>query len=390
MKIKYGLIIKVIFLICILFMVSIFYNQISNFFKTTALVTQLLPSVPVKPLKYFSDPPVWEKIEYTAGDSIVKADLILPATIHKNGNPAILLSLGVAVNEPTNDVRLINLAEALSRLGIIVLIPWTETQKTHYLSSEYEVDALVNGFKYLESLPETKSDSVGIMGYCTGASMGLIAAADKRIRNDVRYVVAFAGYHDLKNFSKSILSNTAYLDSTIREWQPDPFAVNLVKRQIINSALPEKESEIFSNIDFSKTTLSDLKSLELSPSSDSVINLLFETDYSNVSRGIEKFPQKTQKWLEYNSPSYHNIHLLAPVFIMHDRADNIVPFEESKRMYNQISMYVPTEITIFDLFSNEIQLHEDESVKNNQIDLLSNALKLFSQLNSIIRVIFSN
>ena len=34
-----------------------------------------------------------------------------------------------------------------------------------------------------------------------------------------------------------------------------------------------------------------------------IINLLFETDYSNVSRGIEKFPQKTQKWLEYNSPS---------------------------------------------------------------------------------------
>ena len=92
------------------------------------------------------------------------------------------------------------------------------------------------------------------------------------------------------------MSNTAYLDSTTREWQPDPFAVNLVKRQIINSALPEKESEVFSNIDFSKTTLSDLKSLELSPSSDSVINLLFETDYSNVSRGIEKFPQKTQKW----------------------------------------------------------------------------------------------
>ena len=51
MKIKYGLIIKIIFLICILFMVSIFYNQISNFFKTTALVTQLLPSVPVRPLK---------------------------------------------------------------------------------------------------------------------------------------------------------------------------------------------------------------------------------------------------------------------------------------------------------------------------------------------------
>ena len=83
MKIKYGLIIKVIFLICILFMVSIFYNQISNFFKTTALVTQLLPSVPVKPLKYFSDPPVWKKIEYTAGDSIVKADLIFRRIIIK-------------------------------------------------------------------------------------------------------------------------------------------------------------------------------------------------------------------------------------------------------------------------------------------------------------------
>ena len=48
----------------------------------------------------------------------------------------------------------------------------------------------------------------------------------------------------------------------------------------------------------------------------------------------------------------------------------------------------PTEITIFDLFQNEIQLHEDESVKNSNIDLLSNSMKLFSQLNGIIRVIF--
>ena len=99
-------------------------------------------------------------------------------------------------------------------------------------------------------------------------------------------------------------------------------------------------------------------------------------------------PKETLQWLEYNSPSHHNVNLKAPVFIMHDRADNIVPFEESQRMYNQISMYVPTEITIFDLFQNEIQLHEDESVKNSNIDLLSNSMKLFSQLNGIIRVIF--
>ena len=93
MKIKFGLITKVIFVICILFMVSIFYNKISNFFRTTALVTQLLPSIPVKPLKYFSDAPVWKKVEYTSGDSIVQADLILPAKINKLGNPAILFSL---------------------------------------------------------------------------------------------------------------------------------------------------------------------------------------------------------------------------------------------------------------------------------------------------------
>ena len=37
-----------------------------------------------------------------------------------------------------------------------------------------------------------------------------------------------------------------------------------------------------SEIDFSKTTLSDLKSYNLSSRSNSVINLLFETDYSNV------------------------------------------------------------------------------------------------------------
>ena len=359
-----------------------------NFFRTTALVTQLMPSVPLKPLKYFSDSPRWEKVQYTSGDSIIQADLIFPKKINKSGNPAILFSLGVAVNEPTNDVRLINLSEALARLGIIVLIPWTETQKTQYLSSEHEINALVNGFQFLKSLSQTKNDSIGIIGYCTGASMGLIAATNPAISNQVSYIVSFAGYHDLKNFSISILSNTAFSNGNTREWSPDTFAVNLVKRQLINATLSKEESEIVSGIDFSKISSSNLKAYNFSSDSNSVINMLYKTDYSYISSEMDNLPPKTLKWLGSNSPSHYNMNLRAPVFIMHDEADNIVPFEESQRMYDQISMFVPTKITIFNLFQNEIQLHEDESIKNNKIDLLSNGIKLFNQLNGIIDIIF--
>ena len=388
MKKKFALIIIVIFVICTLLFLSIFHNKIMNFFRTTALVTQLMPSVPLKPLKYFSDSPRWEKVQYTSGDSIIQADLIFPKKINKSGNPAILFSLGVAVNEPTNDVRLINLSEALARLGIIVLIPWTETQKTQYLSSEHEINALVNGFQFLKSLSQTKNDSIGIIGYCTGASMGLIAATNPAISNQVSYIVSFAGYHDLKNFSISILSNTAFSNGNTREWSPDTFAVNLVKRQLINATLSKEESEIVSGIDFSKISSSDLKAYNFSSDSNSVINMLYKTDYSYISSEMDNLPPKTLKWLGSNSPSHYNMNLRAPVFIMHDEADNIVPFEESQRMYDQISMFVPTKITIFNLFQNEIQLHEDESIKNNKIDLLSNGIKLFNQLNGIIGIIF--
>ena len=116
--------------------------------------------------------------------------------------------------------------------------------------------------------------------------------------------------------------------------------------------------------------------------------MLYKTDYSYISSEMDNLPPKTLKWLGSNSPSHYNMNLRAPVFIMHDEADNIVPFEESQRMYDQISMFVPTKITIFNLFQNEIQLHEDESIKNNKIDLLSNGIKLFNQLNGIIDIIF--
>ena len=385
---KFSLLMKVFVIISVLFLFSIFYNNIINFFKTTALVTQLLPSVPIKPLQYFSEPPIWQKIEYTSGDSVVKADLILPSKIKSSGNPAVLFSLGIAVNEPTDDQRLVNLSEALARLGIIVLIPWTDTQKTQFLSSENEVNALVNGFKYLNSLPQTKNNNVGIIGYCTGASMGLIAATNQEIRNEVSYVVSFAGYHDLKNFSKSILSDTAFLDSNRREWVPDPFAVNLVKRQIINTTLSKEEAEIISSINFSSTKISDIKSNNFSLRGNLVVNLLNLKDHTEISNAIDNLPEDTLEWLNNNSPSSYNSNLAAPVFIMHDKADNIVPYEESYRMYRQISQYVPTEITIFDLFQNEIQLHENDSIKNNKIDLISNAIKLFSQLNSVVKIIF--
>ena len=70
---------------------------------------------------------------------------------------------------------------------------------------------------------------------------------------------------------------------------------------------------------------------------------------------------------------------------MHDRADALVPSEESRRMADALSERGNVYHTEFSLFQKEIQLHVGEADNLGLLDFAQEALKLYMHMYNVMR-----
>ena len=86
----------------------------------------------------------------------------------------MLFFLGV-VPPDRDESRVVALGDALARSGVVVMIPWLQSQIEHRISPE-DVESLVRGFEHLRAHESVDPDRVGVGGICTGASLTAVAA----------------------------------------------------------------------------------------------------------------------------------------------------------------------------------------------------------------------
>ena len=101
-----------------------FTPQVRATIRALGFVPQVLPNVPAKPAEWFTDTPERKEVTYPLRDGGTgTADLYVPAGGGEHS--AIMFFLGV---NPAgkNDERVVNVANAIARSGIVVMIPWSE------------------------------------------------------------------------------------------------------------------------------------------------------------------------------------------------------------------------------------------------------------------------
>ena len=78
--------------------------------------------MPVQAQSWFTDEPLRHRVHFPTSSGASEAEVYrLP---DGNPQPAVVLSLGVA-NEGFSDPRVVNLGNALSRAGVVVMIYWS-------------------------------------------------------------------------------------------------------------------------------------------------------------------------------------------------------------------------------------------------------------------------
>ena len=370
-----------------LFMVTILLLTTSTlqgraFVKSALFIPQVLPDIPVRPLEYVTKTPIREKITFTtlAADK-ASADLYLPKG--ENSHPAVVFFMGV-VPPDRDESRIVALAEGLARTGMVVMIPWLETQHQNRIV-EKDIESLVDAFIYLENHPRVKLGKIGMGGICTGASMSIVASQDLRINDRVSFVNSFAGYYDAADFIVATAAKTRFDEVSSTRWNPDSLTQNLITTHIVDGTFDKDQVILNRIIKTGEWTQQD--SDDLSSSGRAVLTLISGPNVDAAREAITSLNSRTTQFLENISPSTNIDDLKAEVLLMHDSSDKLVPPEESRRFAKAIeSNGRRVYHTEFSLFQRAVQVHMDDSKGLNTLDFLKQAGKLYIHMYNVMRL----
>ena len=370
-----------------LFMVTILLLTTSTlqgraFVKSALFIPQVLPDIPVRPLEYVTKTPIREKITFTTLDADkASADLYLPKG--ENSHPAVVFFMGV-VPPDRDESRIVALAEGLARTGMVVMIPWLETQHQNRIV-EKDIESLVDAFIYLENHPRVKLGKIGMGGICTGASMSIVASQDLRINDRVSFVNSFAGYYDAADFIVATAAKTRFDEVSSTRWNPDSLTQNLITTHIVDGAFDKDQVILNRIIKTGEWTQQD--SDDLSSSGRAVLTLISGPNVDAAREAITSLNSRTTQFLQNISPSTNIGNLKAEVLLMHDSSDKLVPPEESRRFAKAIeSNGRRVYHTEFSLFQRAVQVHMDDSKGLNTLDFLKQAGKLYIHMYNVMRL----
>jgi dienelactone hydrolase len=299
------------------------------FTHAVGLVPYVFPDAPIRPLDWVTPAPPHTVARYSDGARDLDGDLYEPGTAGRH--PALVLSLGV---HPVSrdDPALVRIATGLARDGFVVLVPDSpDLRADRILPSER--DAFVAAFRYVRALDDVDRDRVGLVGFSAGASLLTVAAADVRIRDDVRMVNFFGGYYDAEDLLREVASREIVLDDgrTV-PWEPAPLARQIFGAVMLQSVEDERERASVSRVIVDGLTLPTEDRDRLGARALLVYELFTASDAARVDSLMASLPDDMRQELREISPRTYVGELRAKMLVMHDVDDAFVPYVESRRL----------------------------------------------------------
>ena len=351
-------------------------------YRSSLLITELLPGLSLPLLDVLHDSPIHQKLEFEFDDRVIEADLYMP--YDSQNAPAFIFFLGVSPAERGSDPRVENLVDALARLGVAVMVPWLETQEKEIVVKD-DIESLIYLFQYLSNVDGIDNAKIGMGGICTGASMVALAASDNRINENVAFLNLFAGYYDAFDFIKSVSSEKRFYNGSFQDWKPDRLTQKVVFKQLIESVSNEHDKGYLNQL-VGNENIGIKIDMFITDEAKVVYSLISNPHISDVDGLLQRLPTQTSSYLEDISPKNFTHQLNANVLIMHDRNDRLVPVEESKRFNDSLKSSGSIYYTEFSSFQNQIQVHVDnDSKKISSIDYLIEAWKLLRHLYEVMK-----
>ena len=345
-------------------------------FNTVLFVLQVL-DLPIKPQSWFTAEPLRHRIQYSMDDGSQVAEVYrLPDGKRR---AAVLLSAG-ATPHGLDDPPVVMLGNALARAGYVTMVHWSPQIGLQSNIDPSEPERLVQTFIYMEELDYVDPERVGMGGFCVGASLALVAAADPKIRDRVGFVNAFGPFYDVESLLLQAVSRTVVYDGESTPWQPDPHTMRVLAAELIEHLDSPSDVQIMTRhyLDQQPPTPIDLDTL--SPAGRTAARLLNGVQPHEAEALYETLPIAFREDIASISPSTYVDDLRARLLIMHDRHDQYVPAAESRRLIEATRDQVDVRYTEFIGFDH--LLPDEDGV----LTRLGQAISLYLHMYSILRI----
>jgi len=284
------------------------------------LLPALFPSAPVDPLALMPAPTRETRTAaYTAGT----VDSLIFHPAQSGRHAAIVLLLG-AGDLPRSDLA-VHFAEALARVGVVTMLPESSGMLAERLTFD-EVDAIRVSLAALRTEPDVDASRLGLVGLSASGGLGLVAAAQPDLRDDIRFVNSFGSYDDADTLLLDVASRSIQMDGTLLAWQPEARTLEVVANSLAAAGVgagPQQE-------------------------------LLAGTTRERAADIIANFSRDARDRLASVSPAAHLTEIRAHVYLMHDRDDTFIPFTETRSLVAQAPAGLVVRYTEFSIFAHVI------------------------------------
>ena len=233
------------------------------------------------------------------------------------------------IGDERKDSQLINLSVSLAREGIVVMDLTTPALIEKRLDPD-DVDAVVQAFQTLARHPSVGPGRAGILGVSGGGDLGMLAAADPRIRDQLGFIMLFGGYYDATSLLRDFGRRALDVDGALQPWAPNPVPVEALARTIAPTLSASEGKLLVGALKEGGKPLTAAQLASLSPGALAAYHLLHGDDPAHVDADIAALSPAMQRDLVALSPSAVLGDIRAPIYLLHDRNDTYVPFTESR------------------------------------------------------------
>jgi fermentation-respiration switch protein FrsA (DUF1100 family) len=351
--------------------------------RSSLMLPALLSASSPAPLKLVGDPVRYVTRTLSTPDGPVYLDIYEPATPAPpipGGREAIINVIGVGYYR--HDPQLINLSESFAREGIVVANIGTPAMFDFKISAQ-DAEAVVQTFQLMERWPGVNPQRIGLFVICAGITPASIAAADPRIRDHVAFIAVLAAYFDVAELLRNLGTRSQVIDGHVQPWHADSTPLYTLARTVSDLLTPTESQLIEGAFPLGKYNppLTSQQQAQLSPAADAFYHLLEGDEPGSVDRNLAALSPQMKALLIQLSPKSVIDQIRAPIYLLHERDDTIVPFSQSLEFAAALErLHHPYTLAGYGIFS-----HVTVESKLGLAQWLSDGPKLFMAITNVVQ-----
>jgi dienelactone hydrolase len=275
-----------------------------------------------------------EEIEFSAAGTLVHARMYRPRNY--SHAPALMVLHGVhylGINEP----RLMTFATAMASCGLQVLTPELPNIKDYHI----DADSVRTISESAQWFAAQTGGPVGVMGLSFSGGLALVAAADPIYQPSFKFILAVGSQDQMSRVAQYYLTGRELRpDGTVEELSPHEYGALVLEYEHLDDFVPASDVAAVKAV--LREHLYENKQAELSALNQATVTqraealALMKTNSSTTRIKLATAEVLRRKEMEGLSPHGILKTMTTPVYLLHGKADNVIPSAETLWMANEL------------------------------------------------------